>query len=525
MNPNHTLRKLPIGIQSFEKLRSEGFLYVDKTALVYQLAEAGNPCFLSRPRRFGKSLLLSTFEAYFKGKKELFKGLAIEELERDWLEYPVLHLSLNAERYDSKESLYHMLDRQLLDWEEKFQTGGEGITYSGRFMTVIRKAYEQTGRRVAVLIDEYDKPLLRCFDNPELQEDFRETLTAFYTVLKDADAWLQFVFITGVTKFAQIGIFSTLNQLNDISLDLDYNTLCGMTREEIKTTFTPEIDRLAQANNMNFEEAMQALTLQYDGYHFTPQTDFTPMYNPFSVLSALQKRVFGNYWFASGTPTFLVEILKRTNFDLREMDGIEVSASSLSDDRADNTNPIPMIYQSGYLTIKGYDTEFRTYTLGFPNDEVRYGFLNFAIPFYTSIEEAETSFYIGKFVQELRRGDTESFLKRLRSFFGDIPYELNTNTERHYQVVFYLVFKLLGQFTQAEVRGAQGRADAIVKTSDYIYVFEFKLNGTVEEAMRQIDEKGYLLPYETDGRQVIKVAVAFDKEKRNLGDWQIQTNK
>lgn len=519
--PVNTLRKLPIGIQSFEKLRSEGFLYVDKTALVFQLTQAGIPCFLSRPRRFGKSLLLSTFEAYFKGKKELFKGLAIEQLEQNWFEYPVLHLDLNAEKYDSRERLEKMLELQLGDWEKQYGVDKGTMTYSGRFATIIRRAYEQTGRRVVVLVDEYDKPMLQTFDNTDLQDDFRKTLTAFYTVLKTADPYLQFVFITGVTKFAQMGIFSTLNQLSDISFDLKYNTLCGMTRPEIEAVFVPELQELARLTDTTYDEAVEQLTRQYDGYRFTPDKGFTPMYNPFSVLSALAKSRFGDYWFASGTPTFLVEILKKTEFDLRELDGIEVSSASLSDDRADISNPIPMIYQSGYLTIKSYDKEFREYKLGFPNEEVKYGFLNFAAPYYTPVASTDTSFYIGKFVRELRSGETEAFLNRLACFFADFPYELNDKTERHYQVVFYLVFKLMGQFTQAEVRTAIGRADAVVSTPDYIYVFEFKLHGTAEEALKQIDEKGYLLPYTVDGRKLVKVGVSFDAEKRNLGEWLI----
>ena len=353
---------------SFEFLRSEGYLYVDKTELVYRLVTKGKPYFLSRPRRFGKSLLLSTLEAYFKGKKELFEGLAIEKLEQNWFEYPVLHLSLNAEKYDSRERLERMLELQLERWEEMYGVDKGTMTYSGRFITIIRRAYEQTGRRVVVLVDEYDKPMLQTFDKPDLQEDFRKTLTAFYTVLKDADPYLQFVFITGVTKFAQMGIFSTLNQLNDISFDLEYNTLCGMTRTEIETVFVPELQELALQAETNYDEAIEQLTRQYDGYRFTPEKGFTPMLNPFSVLNALAKSRFGDYWFASGTPTFLVEILKKTNFDLRELDGIEVSSASLSDDRANISNPIPMIYQSGYLTIKEYDPRFKTYQLAFPND-------------------------------------------------------------------------------------------------------------------------------------------------------------
>ncbi len=519
--PVNTLRKLPIGIQSFEKLRSEGFLYVDKTPFVFRLAQAGIPCFLSRPRRFGKSLLLSTLEAYFKGKKELFKGLAIEQLEQNWFEYPVLHLDLNAEKYDSRERLERMLELQLESWEAKYGVDKGAMTYSGRFSTVIQRAYEQTGRRVVVLIDEYDKPMLQTFDNFDLQEDFRKTLTAFYTVLKSADPYLQFVFITGVTKFAQMGIFSTLNQLNDISFDLEYNALCGMTCPEIEATFAPELQALAHRTETTYAQAVEQLARQYDGYRFTPEKGFTPMFNPFSVLSALSKLRFGDYWFASGTPTFLIAILQKTNFDLRELDGIEVSSASLSDDRANISNPIPMLYQSGYLTIKSYDQRFRTYTLRFPNEEVKYGFLNFAAPFYTPVSPADTSFYIGKFVHELEAGDAEAFLTRPSCFFADFPYEMNTKTERHYQVVFYLVFKLMGQFIQAEVRSATGRADAVVKTADYIYVFEFKLTGTAEDALKQIDEKGYLLPYTADGRRLVKIGVSFDAAKRNLGEWLI----
>ena len=515
------LRKLPIGIQTFAEIRVENYLYVDKTAFVWRIANTGKPYFLSRPRRFGKSLLLSTFEAYFEGKKELFEGLAIAGMEKEWKRYPVLHLDLNAEKYDSPRALVEILSRQLTQWELKYGKGEDEETLSGRFAGAIRRASEQSGCGVVVLVDEYDKPLLQALGDDALLDDYRKTLKAFYGVLKSSDRYLRFVFLTGVTKFAQVSVFSDLNQLNDISFDLEYNTLCGMTRAEIETVFVPELQELALQTETNYGEAVEQLTRQYDGYRFTPEKGFTPMFNPFSVLNALAKSRFGDYWFASGTPTFLVEILKKTNFDLRELDGIEVSSASLSDDRANISNPVPMIYQSGYLTIKSFDQRFRTYTLGFPNEEVKYGFLNFVAPFYTPVASTDTTFYIGKFVHELETGETEAFLTRLSCFFADFPYELNEKTERHYQVVFYLVFKLMGQFTQAEVRTAIGRADAVVKTADYIYVFEFKLTGTAEDALKQIDEKGYLLPYTVDGRRLVKVGVSFDAAKRNLGEWLI----
>jgi hypothetical protein len=515
------IRKYPIGIQSFEKLRRGQYIYVDKTDLVYQLATAGNPCFLSRPRRFGKSLLLSTLEAYFEGKRELFEGLAIDKLETDWEVHPVMHLDLNARNYETQEDLIAMLNQHLEKWEALYGDEKKDRAPEERFAYIIEQAYLKTGHPVVVLIDEYDKPLLRSFHSEELQRQFRNTLTAFYTVLKSADRYLRLVFITGVTKFAQMSVFSELNQLTDISQLPQYATLCGMTRSEIEDSFAPDIEELGRLNNLTTEEVMNKLTRLYDGYRFSEYAT-EGIYNPFSLLSVMSHKVFKDYWFSSGTPTFLVKMLKETDYDLRELDGIEVPSAALISYRANSKEPVPMIYQSGYLTIKSYDKEFKTYTLGFPNEEVRYGFLNFVLPFYTPIDSEEGNFYIGKFVQELRKGDPEAFLTRLRAFFADIPYELNNKTERHYQVVFYLVFKLLGQFAEAEVRSAKGRADAVVKTADYIYVFEFKLDGTADEAIHQIDDKGYLIPYTADGRKLVKVGVSFSREERNLGEWVIK---
>ena len=384
---NAAVRKLPIGIQSFEYIRNQGFLYVDKTALIYKMATMGKPYFLSRPRRFGKSLLLSTIEAYFQGKRELFKGLAIEKLETDWLEYPVLHLDLNAEKYTSIEALTYILERHINGWEDTWGKDTRENSLSDRFIGVITRAYEKTGRQVVVLIDEYDKPLLQVFNDENLQTEYLKTLKAFYGVLKSADRYLRFVF------------------------------------------------------------------------------------NPFSLLNTLSFSRFGSYWFQTGTPTFLVELLKQSEYDLRTLiDGVEMKESAFSEYRVAENNPIPLIYQSGYLTIKDYDERFHLYTLRFPNDEVKYGFLDFITPFYTSVGDEDNGFYIGKFVRELESGDVDSFLTRLKAFFADFSYELNDKTERHYQVVFYLVFKQMGQFCDAEVRSAQGRADAVVKnTRFYLY--------------------------------------------------------
>ena len=512
------MRKLPIGIQTFEEIRRDGYLYVDKTAMVYQIANVGKPYFLSRPRRFGKSLLLSTFEAYFQGRKDLFQGLAIEQLETKWEQYPVLHLDLNARKYETAADLTAMLNQYLEKWELLYGQEKEDRSPEERFAYVIERACMQTGKQVVVLIDEYDKPLLQAVLDENLLDEYRKTLKAFYGVLKSADRYLRFVFLTGVTKFAQVSVFSDLNQLNDISMKSPYAALCGITKEELVKTFLPELERLAKRRGISLQEVIDLMERQYDGYHFHPEG--VGMFNPFSVLNVFDGYKFENYWFQTGTPTFLVKMLIDSNYDLRTLiDGVEANAASFNEYRAESRNPIPLIYQSGYLTIKEYDPRFKTYQLAFPNDEVRYGFMNFLLPFYSNIPDNEQDFYIGKFVHELESGNINAFLTRLQAFFADIPYELNDQTERHYQTVFYLIFKLMGQFTQAEVRSAKGRADAVVKTPKYIYVFEFKLNGTAEQALQQIEDKGYLIPYQADEREVKKVGVEFSTDTRNVSRW------
>ena len=514
-------RKLPIGIQTFEKIRKGNYLYVDKTALVGKMVSTSIPYFLSRPRRFGKSLLISTFEAYFLGRKDLFEGLAISQMEVDWQVYPVFHIDLNERKYDSPADLIAMLNQHLEKWEAIYGTEKQDRQPEERFAYIIERACVQTGKQVVVLVDEYDKPLLQALDNLPLFEEYRKMLKAFYGVLKSADRYLRFVFLTGVTKFSQVSVFSDLNQLNDINMKPPYATVCGITRQELVDTFTPELKNLSEANQLTFEETLQKMAATYDGYHFCEFAE--GVFNPFSVLNSFDGCKFDSYWFQTGTPTFLVELLQKSEYDLRTLlSGIEVPVSSFAEYKMDVNNPIPLIYQSGYLTIKDYDREFQNYLLDFPNDEVRYGFMNFLVPFYTPMKNNDQGFYIGKFIQELRTGDYEAFLTRLEAFFAGIPYELNDQTERHYQVIFYLVFKLMGQFTEAEVRSSRGRADAVVKTPKYIYVFEFKLNGTAEEALKQIDEKGYLIPYKVDHREVVKIGVEFSAESRNLSHWLVE---
>jgi len=510
----------PIGIQNFESLRNDGYFYIDKTALIYQLVKTGSYYFLSRPRRFGKSLLISTLEAYFQGKQELFEGLAMEKLEKDWVKYPVLYLDLNTEKYDTPESLENKLNGALVEWEKIYGAEPSEKSLAMRFEGIIKRACRQEGQCVAILVDEYDKPMLQAIGNDALQKSFRNTLKAFYGALKSQDGCIKFAMLTGVAKFGKFSVFSDLNQLNDISMKIPYANICGITKKELVSTFTPELERLAEVQEMSFEDTVDKMTAMYDGYHFTYSED--GLFNPFSVLNVFDGLMFDNYWFQTGTPTYLVDLLKQSDYDLRLLiDGLEVGSSGFAEYRAETKNPLPMIYQSGYLTIKNFDKSLNLYTLGFPNDEVKYGFLKFLIPYYTPISSDETDFNAVKFVRELQSGDVHSFMERMKSFFADIPYELNTKTERHYQVIFYLVFKLMGQYVDAEVRSAKGRADAVVKTKDRIYVFEFKLEGTVDEALKQIDEKGYLLPYRTDGRELVKVGVSFNAEERNIGEYKV----
>ena len=382
----------PIGIQNFESLRLDGYFYIDKTALIYQLVKSGRYYFLSRPRRFGKSLLISTLEAYFQGKKELFQGLAMEKLEKDWTKYPILHIDLNTQKYDSPQSLESKLNRTLVTWEKLYGNEPAEDSLSMRFEGTIQRAYEQTGQRVVILVDEYDKPMLQAIGNKELQNSFRETLKAFYGALKSKDGCIKFAMLTGVTKFGKVSVFSDLNNLDDISMWNEYIELCGISEKEIHKNLETELHELADVQKMTYDSFCEKLRQYYDGYHFTHNS--IGMYNPFSLLNALKSREFGSYWFETGTPTFLVELLLRSHYDLHRLTEELATADSLSGIDTMETNPVPILYQSGYLTIKGYDKRFRTYTLGFPNREVEEGFVKFLLPFYSATSKADSAFEI-----------------------------------------------------------------------------------------------------------------------------------
>ena len=529
-------RRIPIGIQDFKKLRENGFLYVDKTAYIYELVKLGAPVFLSRPRRFGKSLFISTLKYYFEGRRELFHGLAIEELAKDdpdaFEAHPVFHFDFNGENYSDPQALERILSYHLDIWEEIYGKNIKHTSLSERFMDLLRSSCEKTGNKAVILIDEYDKPLLEVMQNKELLDHNRMVFKGFFSTLKSYDQYIQFVFITGVTRFSKVSLFSDLNQLSDISLDREYAEICGITEEELTCYFIPEIESLAEEEEMTASDCLTALKKKYDGYHFHPKGK--GLYNPFSLLNTLQKKAFGSYWFSSGTPRSLVERLKTGNFDLKLLsDGtLTVKESVLANYLYDDPNPLPLLYQTGYLTISGYDREFGDYILSYPNEEVKYAFLESLLPVYLNRMETSDPLDIRYFVADIRKGNLDSLRDRFIAIFAKLPYDqlrqrdndpdgyLNdAPLEINFQNVIYLVFMLLGQYIQAETHTAKGRADVIVQTKEFIYIFEFKRDGTVEEALRQIEEKGYALPFAADSRTLYKIGVSFDSRERNLIDW------
>ena len=509
------LKTLPIGIQNFESLRKEDFLYIDKTELIYNMIKGGRYYFLSRPRRFGKSLLMSTIHAIFDGKRELFDGLAIaDKTDMDWAKHPVLHLDLNTEKYDSNEKLEGKLNNFLCEQEKLYGKNETETSFGLRFEGIIQRAYDKTGKGVVILVDEYDKPMLQAIGNEELQNEFRGTLKGFYGALKSKDGCIKFALLTGVTKFGKVSVFSDLNNLRDISMSEQYTSICGITEEELKSVMLPYVERMAMANNMATDECFTKLKEQYDGYHFCEDT--AGMYNPFSLLNAFTENKFKSYWFETGTPSYLVELLQRDDYNLEAMANATADADTLNSIDSTSKDPIPVIYQSGYLTIKDYDQRFQEYTLGFPNEEVRIGFTKYLLPWYISKDKSKSAFDLKNFVKDLESGNTEQFVKRLKSLFADTPYMLIKDLENHYQNVIWLICKLAGTYVQAEYMTSEGRIDLVLQTPKYCYVMEFKLDGTAEEALAQIEDKHYTLPFEQNGQQIIRIGMNFSKETRNI---------
>ena len=514
------MTKYPIGIQNFQSLREDGYAYVDKTGFVYELAQSGKHYFLSRPRRFGKSLLLSTIEAYYQGKKKLFKGLALEQLEKDWKVYPVLHLDLNIGKFDTTEALYERLDHYLSGWERTYDSIPEtSQSPATRFENVISRAYEKTRQKVVILVDEYDKPLLQAIGNKELQDEYRAILKSIYGVAKTMDGYIQMAFFTGVTKFSKVSVFSDLNNLKDITLSHQYAEICGITEKEIRDCFDEEVAQMAEANHLTKDECYAKLKENYDGYHFSKKS--VGMYNPFSLINALCDKDFGDYWFETGTPTFLVETLKHNHYDLENMTREEITSDLLGSLDAIDTNPLPLLYQSGYLTIKDYKPRFDSYILGFPNGEVERGFTRFLFRYYAPIRADQSVSFINNSTREVEGGQPEKFMPRLEAMFAGQDYQVVGDTELYFHNVTSLVFKLLGFYTDVERHTTDGRMDMLVQTKDYIYIFEFKIDKSADEALKQIEEKQYAKPFEMDSRKLYKIGVNFSSETRRIEGWKV----
>ena len=531
---SRTIMKYPIGIQDFESIINGGYVYVDKTALVYRLVTEGKIYFLSRPRRFGKSLLVSTLEAYFKGKKDMFNGLAIDSLEKEWAEYPVFHLSFGGENFLKHGALDTKLENIIGVWETEYGTDPNYTTLGNRFQYVLKAAHQKYGRRAVVLIDEYDKPLLDVLDTGMktsdghnellLEEHNRNVLKGFYSVFKEADKDLQFVLLTGVTKFSQVSVFSGFNQPEDISMSRDYEALCGITEEELYSYFAEPIAELAKVNDCTIDEMKQMLKKQYDGYHFGRR--MTDIYNPFSILNACKSRNIDDYWFRSGTPSYLVRLLNHSQENMNELTNRYYTTQQFIDYKADVEKPLPMIYQSGYLTIKDYNLRRNTYLLDFPNDEVKNGFISVLANDYLKARK-DVNNWTQDVVDALEAGDLEQFRKLLTSFLADIPYtmrrkETERERERYFHYTFYLLLRMVSCYTvYIEKQQSEGRVDCIVETPNYIYIFEFKLDGTVDEALQQIEDKGYARPYEADTRKLFKVGTVFSSETGTISEFKI----
>lgn len=532
--------KYPIGIQSFDQIISDGYVYVDKTALIYDLVSNGKIYFLSRPRRFGKSLLVSTLASYFQGNKEIFDGLAISSLEKEWFQYPIFRVDFNGGDYTKEGILEKTIEGYLANWESIYGKNPIYDTIGDRFKEVLRRAYEQTGKRAVVLIDEYDKPILDVLDTgfsslketgdkQLLEDDHRNILKAFYSTFKGADEYLKFVLLTGVTKFSQVSVFSGFNQPKDISMDRRYEALCGITQQELEDYFAEPIAELAEIEQCSIEEIKTRLKQRYDGYHFGEK--MIDIYNPFSILNALDSMVMRNYWFSTGTPTYLIRLLQHNHEQINELTGKYYKPSMFVDYKADVEQPLPMIYQSGYLTIKEYSRETERYLLDFPNNEVREGFLSLIAARYLKPQKEEVTNWVADSIMLLRQGDIEAFCNSLTAFLSSIPYDSHDSlkdlkmTEKHFQYTFYLLLRLMGVYCQAihcEDRQSYGRVDCILEMKGYIYIFEFKMDGSPQEALAQIGEKGYAKPYLTDPRKVICVGMNFSSDTRTVEDWMSQ---
>ncbi len=525
-------RRYPIGIQTFSEMIREGYVYVDKTDLVWQLAHYAKYVFLSRPRRFGKSLLTSTLESYFKGERELFEGLKIMELEQEWTVYPTIRLDLSSARHMPPKDVRQELENILAPYEKEYGENPKETTPGMRLGGIIDRAYEQTGRQVAVIIDEYDSPLLDVLHEDDRLAEMREIMQEFYQRLKQREAKIKFCFITGITKFSQLSIFSSINNLANVTMLPRFSAICGITEQEVKDVFREDIARMAENYDCTPEEMFRKIKLRYDGYHFASRSE--DIYNPFSLLNAFRSDELQNYWFSTGTPTFLIRQLQHYKTDITSLDHLEVPSSAFDQPTENMKDALPLLYQSGYLTIKDYDREGEIYTLDMPNLEVRIGYSKGLMPTYTGLDDATVqSGFALKFWRALKKGDIELAMREMQAYMAGIPYvegfkkklDEAATKEGFYEYTLYLIFSMLNVYVKTQVKCQGGRVDMVVWMPDTTYVFEMKVSGTAAEALAQIDEKSYALPYATSDKPVVKVGVRFDAETRVPQEWVVATSQ
>ena len=514
------LKQLPVGIQTFEKIIDNDMLYIDKTEYIWKMIHLSNYIFLSRPRRFGKSLLVSTIQSYFEGRKDLFKGLFIETVEKEWTQYPVLRFDMSSGKHMEKEQLERYLGNRLAEYEKNYGITEPAIDNNDRLTALIKAAYNQTGQKVVILIDEYDAPLLDVVHEETSLPVIRNVMRNFYSPLKASDPYLKFVFLTGITKFSQLSIFSELNNLKNISMDPNFGAICGITKEEVLTKMQDYIEQLALANEWTIDEAVAQLTQQYDGYHFTWPS--SAIFNPFSLLNAMQAKRLDCYWFASGTPTYLVEMMRKFNTLPADLTKMEGSAYDFDAPTEGMTTIMPLLYQSGYITIKDYDKQFGSYTLSIPNKEVRIGLTRALVPAYVNTSPLVAGNTARNMARCLVKEDIDGMLKLLQTFLSTIPYCNDANSEGHYQQVLYIIFTLLSDyFTDVEVHTPRGRVDMVMRSSGTIYLFELKLNKDAATAIEQINLKDYASKFALCNLPIVKVGINFDSEQRTISDWEI----
>lgn len=514
-------RKYPIGIQTFSEIRERNYLYIDKTQYLVDFIDKGYKyVFLSRPRRFGKSLFASMIHAYYEGRKDLFEGLAMGEYEKDWVKHPVLHFDMSAAKHMDKDMLERYLADMLTDQEAVFGYKSEKQDPNIRLKDLVVTANRLTGRKVALIIDEYDAPLLDVVHEELNLVALRRAMQNFYSPIKSLDPYLEFVFLTGITKFAQLSIFSELNNLFNISMYDKYSAICGISSEEFHTQMLPDVERLAEHLHLSVDETFERLKRKYDGYHFSKNSE--DVYNPFSLIKALASGDIGDYWFDSGTPTYIIKLLQKYNVGLRDLTGQDAGVSDFDVSPENMTTALPLLYQSGYLTIKHYEPMIDLYTLGYPNEEVRTGMVRSLAANYLTPAEGTNSSFVIKFVKAVIADDMEQALTLMRAYLAGVSYRLSNKTERDVQTIFYLVFSLIGSFIKVEEESAHGRADVVITLPSVVYVMELKFDGSADAALRQIDEKGYLIPYTADGKRLVKVGVNYSSEERTITEWRIE---